>query len=57
MKRREPFLAVTLLGALAKPAIPKDMVTWPPPGGTIDAPLPFSVPAVARHASQCASAS
>ncbi|TMQ02637.1 MAG: hypothetical protein E6J91_50865 [Deltaproteobacteria bacterium] len=46
-----PFLAVTLLGALAKPGnFQKDMVTWPPPGGTIDAPLPFSVPAVARHA-------
>jgi predicted ATPase len=46
-----PFLAVTLLGALAKPGnFQKDMVVWPPPGGTIDAPLPFSVPAVARHA-------
>jgi DNA-binding SARP family transcriptional activator len=46
-----PFLAVTLLGALAKPGnFQKDMVAWPPPGGTIDAPLPFSVPAVARHA-------
>ncbi len=46
-----PFLAVTLLGALAKPGnFQKDMVTWPPRGGTIDAPLPFSVPAVARHA-------
>jgi DNA-binding SARP family transcriptional activator len=46
-----PFFAVTLLGALAKPSnFQKDMVAWPPPGGTIDAPLPFSVPAVARHA-------
>lgn len=46
-----PFFAVTLLGALAKPSnLQRDMVTWPPPGGTIDAPLPFSVPAVARHA-------
>ena len=46
-----PFLAVTLLGALARPSnFQKDMVAWPPPGGTIDAPLPFSVPAVARHA-------
>jgi len=46
-----PFFAVTLLGALARPSnFQKDMVAWPPPGGTIDAPLPFSVPAVARHA-------
>jgi DNA-binding SARP family transcriptional activator len=46
-----PFLTVTLLGALAKPGnFQKDMAAWPPPGGTIDAPLPFSVPAVARHA-------
>ena len=46
-----PFLAVTLLGALARPTnFQKDMVAWPPPGGTIDAPLPFSIPAVARHA-------
>jgi DNA-binding SARP family transcriptional activator len=46
-----PFFAVTLLGALSKPGnFQKDMVSWPPPGGTIDAPLPFSVPAVARHA-------
>ena len=46
-----PFFAVTLLGALAKPSnFQKDMVAWPPQGGTIDAPLPFSVPAVARHA-------
>jgi len=46
-----PFLAVTLLGALAKPGnFQKDLVAWPPPGGTIDAPLPFSVPSVARHA-------
>jgi DNA-binding SARP family transcriptional activator len=46
-----PFLAVTLLSALARPTtFQKDMVAWPPPGGTIDAPLPFSVPATARHA-------
>jgi hypothetical protein len=46
-----PFFAVTLLGALSKPGnFQKDMVAWPPPGGTIDAPLPFSVPVVARHA-------
>ncbi|HYU09143.1 MAG TPA: AAA family ATPase [Gemmatimonadales bacterium] len=46
-----PFFAVTLLGALAQPSnFQKDMVAWPPPGGTIDAPLPFSVPAIARHA-------
>jgi len=46
-----PFFAITLLGALAKPGnLQKDMVAWPPPGGTIDAPLPFSVPVVARHA-------
>ena len=46
-----PFFAVTLLGALARPSsFQKDMVEWPPPGGTIDAPLPFSVPATARHA-------
>jgi len=46
-----PFFAVTLLSALARPSnFQKDMVAWPPPGETIDAPLPFSVPAVARHA-------
>jgi predicted ATPase len=48
-----PFYAVTLLGALehTRP-FQQDMVAWPPQGGTIDAPLPFSVPAVARHAIQ-----
>src|ERR1700752_543502 len=46
-----PFLAMTLLGALAQSVnFQEDMVAWPPAGGTIDAPLPFSVPVVARHA-------
>jgi DNA-binding SARP family transcriptional activator len=48
-----PFLAVTLLGALAKPgtALQREMVAaWPPAGATIDTPLPFSIPGTARHA-------
>jgi predicted ATPase len=46
-----PFFAITLLGALAKADdFQRDMVAWPPAGRTFDAPLPFSVPAVARHA-------
>jgi len=48
-----PFYAVTLLGALEQTSpFQQDMVAWPPKGGTIDTPLPFSVPAVARHAIQ-----
>ena len=46
-----PFLAVTLLGALAKArTFQADLVAWPPPGGTLDTPLPFSVPSLVRHA-------
>jgi predicted ATPase len=46
-----PFFAVTLLNALASASnLQKDMVAWPPRGGTIDAPLPFSVPSLVRHA-------
>lgn len=46
-----PFFAVTLLGALAKAAtLQADLVAWPPPRGTLEAPLPFSVPSLVRHA-------
>jgi DNA-binding SARP family transcriptional activator len=46
-----PFFAVTLLGALAKATtLRDDFVAWPPEGGTFDAPLPFSIPSLVRHA-------
>ncbi|HXF94944.1 MAG TPA: hypothetical protein VNI61_02460, partial [Gemmatimonadales bacterium] len=46
-----PFYAVTLLGALARAAtLQEDFTTWPPARGTLDAPLPFSVPSLVRHA-------
>lgn len=46
-----PFFAVTLLGALAKAStLQTDLVAWPPPRATFDAPLPFSVPSLVGHA-------
>lgn len=46
-----PFFAVTLLGALERAtALRPDLTTWPPPHGTLDAPLPFSVPSLVRLA-------
>ena len=46
-----PFFAVTLLGALAEAAnLQADLVAWPPARGTLEAPLPFSVPSLVRHA-------
>jgi DNA-binding SARP family transcriptional activator len=44
-----PFLAVTLLRGLAEAAsLRKEVLQWPPPGGTIDSPLPISVSSLAR---------
>ncbi len=46
-----PFFAVTLLGALAKAtALQADLAAWPPPRGTLDTPLPFSVPSLVQQA-------
>jgi hypothetical protein len=46
-----PFFAVTLLGALEKAqTLRNDLLTWPPPGATLDAPLPFSIPSLVRLA-------
>jgi DNA-binding SARP family transcriptional activator len=46
-----PFFTVTLLGALMRAStLQTDMVVWPPKGGTIDAPLPISVPVLVRQA-------
>jgi len=46
-----PFFAVTLLGALERATtLRPDLTMWPPPHGTLDAPLPFSVPNLVRFA-------
>jgi hypothetical protein len=46
-----PFFAVTLLAALHRATtLRQDLVTWPPPQSTTDAPLPFSIPNVVRQA-------
>jgi hypothetical protein len=46
-----PLFAVTLLGALERAsALRDDLTEWPPKGGTLTAPLPFSVPDVVRLA-------
>jgi DNA-binding SARP family transcriptional activator len=43
--RGNPLYAVSLLAALAKSSqFQQDMTSWPPAGGTIDTPLPISVP-------------
>ncbi len=45
------FLAVTLLRALARAStMREDVLAWPPPGATIDSPLPISVPDLVRMA-------
>jgi hypothetical protein len=46
-----PLYAVTLLGALERATrLRNDLAEWPPKGGTITTPLPFSVPSVVRLA-------
>jgi hypothetical protein len=46
-----PFFAVTLLNALARATtLREDLVAWPPPHGTFDASLPFSIPSLVRVA-------
>lgn len=46
-----PFFAVTLLKALARATRPhEDPATWPPPHGTFDASLPFSIPSPVKVA-------
>ena len=46
-----PFLAVMLLRDLTKASrLKKELVTWPPPGSTYDAPLPFTIPSMVRVA-------
>jgi len=46
-----PFLIVTLLRGLEQASALRDEVlTWPPPRGTIEAPLPIAVPSLARRA-------
>ncbi|HEX5385871.1 MAG TPA: BTAD domain-containing putative transcriptional regulator [Gemmatimonadales bacterium] len=46
-----PFLAVTLLRGLDEvTALRADALEWPPPDATFDAPLPISVPNLARMA-------
>ena len=46
-----PFLAVTLLHALQRASTMRaDLLVWPPPGRTIDSPLPISVPDLVRMA-------
>lgn len=45
-----PLFAVTLLRALEQATtLRADLVQWPPPAGTSDAPFPFSVPSLLRH--------
>jgi hypothetical protein len=46
-----PFLASTLLRGLEHlAALREEVLQWPPEGGTLDAPLPFSVPDLVRRA-------
>ena len=46
-----PFFAVTLLRALENATtMQADFVMWPRPGGTHEAPPPFSVPSIVRQA-------
>jgi hypothetical protein len=45
-----PFLASTLLRGLEHAAgLREEVLQWPPEGGTLDAPLPFSVPDLVRR--------
>ena len=46
-----PFLIVTMLRGLAKASVLRaDALAWPRPGVTLEAPLPMSVPSLARQA-------
>ncbi|HEX9705191.1 MAG TPA: AAA family ATPase [Gemmatimonadales bacterium] len=46
-----PLFAVTLLTSLHRATtLREDLVTWPPPQSTTDAPLPFSIPNMVRYA-------
>jgi hypothetical protein len=46
-----PFLIVTLLRGLEEASVLREEVLqWPPPRGTIEAPLPITVPSLARRA-------
>jgi len=46
-----PFLAVTLLHGLENaPTLKDDLLGWPQPKATLDSPLPFSIPDLARLA-------
>lgn len=46
-----PLYATTLLGALERATtLRNDLAEWPPKGGTLTTPLPFSVPSVVRFA-------
>jgi len=46
-----PFLIVTMLRALEKASLLRDdVLAWPPPGATIDGPLPISIPSLVRRA-------
>jgi len=46
-----PFLVTTLLRALADASpFRAEVLSWPPPGGTDESPLPISVPQLARRA-------
>jgi hypothetical protein len=48
--RGNPFLVTTMLRALQRAAVLReDMVSWPSPGVTIDAPLPIPAPSLARR--------
>jgi DNA-binding SARP family transcriptional activator len=48
--RGSPLLAVTLLGALRSASLRDDLMAWPPPRSTYEAPLPFAVPPLVRAA-------
>lgn len=46
-----PFLAVTLLRGLDRTTtLKEDLLTWPPRAATMESPLPFSLPELARLA-------
>lgn len=49
--RGSPLYAVTILACLQRATtLRQDLVSWPPPQSTTDAPLPFSIPNVVRQA-------
>jgi hypothetical protein len=46
-----PFFATTLLAALQRVThMRADLTAWPPPHGTLEAPLPFTLPDLVRSA-------